>query len=529
MRFIKFIIVLTLVSFLVQCKRSDTPLSWDADYSLPLIHGSLGMADLIPDSLVALGTDSSIILTYEGNLLNVDLSEILTLPDTVILDTFQAPFPTPINVSPGQVFISDPGEQELQLSGISLSSVKIESGTVEYVLESTVKGIVKYTYEIPSATDATGNIFSKTITVPAASAGNTSTVSGTFSLDGYNMDLKGQSGQDFNKIMTNINCKVALSNPTDVSISSADIITASNEFKDILIEEAEGYFGQHQHSTGLDYSAFDGFNNWISGAIDIDDLDVDLVIKNGVGIDLFMTLNQLVAVGNNSSVSLIHSMISDLISLPRPTRYYDSIVPTTYTTHLDPLNSNIDEFFEALPSEIGYDLDIEVNPMGNVSGYNDFYRSNAPIGVFINASMPLSLIANDLTLEDTITLSLDEAGELNKLVLYIDVENGFPIQADIEMGILDVNDKIISRVFSPTIIENAKVDLNGVVTETISSNHEIVLNSKDVERLKANGKVVLTISFNTPGNQHLVIYDSYRLNFSVKADANITISDQNEN
>lgn len=517
-----------LIVFLANCKRSENPLSWDSDYTLPLVHGSLGVSDLIPDSLLSVAPDSTVMLVYEGSLLEVDMTEILMMPDTIIVDTFQVPFPSTVNLSPGQVFINIPDEQDLNLPGVYLSNAKIHSGVLAYEIESTVAGKVTYTYEIPSAQDWMGNIFSKSVTVPAASGGGTSTVSGTFDLDGYYLDLTGQNGLDLNVVLTNINCKIAESNTSDVSVSSADNIIVSNNFQEITIEEAEGYFGQHSISSGLEYASFEGFKKWVSGAIDIDDLDVDIVIKNGVGVDLFLQLNELTATGNSSSVSLNNAMIGDLITLARPTRYYDSIIATTYSNHLDPTNSNVDNFLETMPTEIGYNVDVEINPLGNVSGYNDFYYMDSPLGIYLNASMPLSLIASDLTLQDTLSFSVDDAIGLNELLLYIDVDNGFPIEADIELGILDVNDKLMSRVFSPTLIESATTDVNGKVTESTSSQHEILLSSKDLERLRDNGKVLLTVQFNTPGNQHVTLYDSYRLEYKVKADANITISTSNE-
>lgn len=523
------IIILGIVLLTFGCKRSDESLSWNSDYTLPLVHGSLGVKDLIPDSLISLDVDSSIILTYEGKLLNLDLDEILKLPDTTILDTFQAPFPSPVNFSPGQVFLNVPEEQALQLSGIELSYAHIKNGLVAYELESSVQGIVTYTYEIPSATDWMGNIFSKSITVPAAPSGGTSSVSGTFKLDDYRLDMTGQNGVSYNKVLTNINCKISTSNNADVSVSSTDIIQVSNSFQELTIAQAEGYFGQHQISTGLEYVSFDGFNKWISGTLDIGDLEVDLIIKNGVGVDLFLQLNELIAEGSDKTVSLIHNTLGQLISLARPTRYNDSIVPTVHAIHLSESNSNVNEFLEALPKAIGYDLEAEINPLGNVSGYHDFYDVNAPVGVFISASMPLSLLAEDLTLEDTLAVGLEGVSGLNQLTLYVEVENGFPLDADIEIGVLDLNDKIISRVFSPTLIESGVLGADGKVSKSSVSNHKIVLNSKDIERIKASGKVVLTVKFNTPGNQRTVLYDSYLLDYNVKADANITIADLNGN
>ncbi|CAG5078625.1 hypothetical protein [Parvicella tangerina] len=523
MRWTCVILSLGLI-ILLGCRKKEAPLSWNSGYMVPLVHGSLGIEDLIPDTLVSVDVDSSILLRYEGELLNLDLTEILTIPDTVMRDTFLVPFPSQVNLSPGQVFINIPEEQELALQGVSLSQAKLFSGTVDYQLESTVQGDVTYTYEIPSATDWMGNIFRKTITVPAASSGSVSLQTGSFSLDGYYLDMQGQSGVEYNKVLTTINCKIAESNSSDVSVSSSDKIIVANEFKDVVIEEAEGYFGQHTISTGLNFATFSGFSKWVSGSIDIEDLELNLTLKNGLGIDAFLRINQLLSQGVNSTVSLSHSIIGELITLSRASRYYDSIVPSVYETHLNASNSNVDNFLESLPQEVEYDIEVEVNPLGNVSGYNDFYDMDAPIGVFLDASMPLSLIANNLTLQDTLTIDLSGAASVNEVTLLLEIMNGLPLQANVEIGVLDANDKVVSRIFSPNVVPSALVGSDGKVSSSSSSEHEVLIDSQDMSRIRENGRLLLTVVFDSPGNQHVKIYNSYRLAYSVKADASITIT-----
>lgn len=528
MKYIRIIsICLLFISFL-GCSKVTEPLSWDSNYTVPLLHGSLGLEDLVPDSLITLDADSSLVLTFEGNLLDMDLSEILVIPDTILRDTFQAPFPSPVDFAPGQTFIDIPEEQNLQINGVYLKSAKIASGVVTYELQSTVQGVVTYTYEIPSAIDWMGNQFTKSITVPAASSGSTETVSGSFDLNGYYLDMTGQSGNNNNVIETVINCKISTSNSSPVAVSSADVIIVNNKFESIIIEEAEGYFGNHSISTGLEYSTIEGFSKWVSGEIDIDELDVDLTLKNGVGVDIFIRLNQLVAQGGDQNVSLVSGFLGELISLSRATRYFDSIVPSTYDIEMDQSSSNIDNFLETLPHQIGYDLDVEVNPLGNVSGFNDFYDRDAPIGVYINASMPLDLIANNLTLEDTLKIEIGDEVPLNSLILDLEVENGFPLEAEVQLAILDQNNKIISRVFSPSQIEAASLGSNDRVDEVSIGLHEIRINGLDLERIRSHGKVLLTVVFNTPGSDHLTLYNSYRLNYKVHANANVTITARSE-
>lgn len=523
-----FIVNILLILFISSCKRDRSPLEWDADYLAPICYGELGIEHLLPDTLLENQLDSSVMLKYEGNLVGLDLGDIVAIPDTTIRDTFSIPLPSVVQFTPGQVFINDPQEEQLQLTGIELKTAKIKSGQLNYELKSSIVGQVIYTYQIPSAKDWQGNIFSKTITVPATTTGNLAVVSGSFDLSGYYLDLTGMSGNGFNKILTNINCKVDPNNSSSVGISGADYIYISNQLAGVIIEEAEGYFGTHQISTGIQYEAFESFSKFISGGVDLASLEIDVLLSNGIGVDAFITINDLISARGNTSVSLQHSVVGELITMARPIKSGTQIIPSEYQFQLNDQNSNVVSFVELLPTQVGYDLDLVINPMGNISGFNDFYYSEAPIGLFLNAEMPLSLAANDLTLQDTLLVDLGADALLNELTLLVEVENGFPLEAQIELAVLDMNNHIAERVLSPNLIPAASLNGSGRVIESVNSNHEIYLSPKNLERLRSNGKLLLTVIFNTPSGQKVTIYQDNRLKFVVKADANIKISLGNE-
>jgi hypothetical protein len=178
-----------------------------------------------------------------------------------------------------------------------------------------------------------------------------------------------------------------------------------------------------------------------------------------------------------------------------------------------------------LPSAIGYDLDVEINPLGNISGYNDFIDRDSPLRFFINASMPLSFIASDLVLVDTIEINLADTSMLNTMKLMIEAKNGFPLGAEISMAVLDQNDKITNYIFSPNILQPANLGSDGKVSESVMSYHEIELIGKDLERLKQFGKVILTVKFDSGDNLNPVkIYDYYSLDYDIKANANVKIT-----
>lgn len=519
--FILFLACLAVLS----CNKRDNPLTWNADWTAPLAHGQLTISDLLPDSLLVSNPDSSIQLVFNSDLYTLDFNDLVELPDTVLSDTFSLPLITPVSFSPGQVFINQPEENVLQTSGAQLTLLIVKSGKLNYTLESTVKGDVIYTYQIPSAIDANGVAFSKSVNVPAAGVGARSVVSGSFDLDGYTMDLTGTSGNTYNTILTSIDCKVNPNFATNVSVSSQDTIFISNKLASITIARAEGYFGQHSISTGMGSSTFSGLDMFSSGNISINELDVQLTIENGIGAD---ALIEVLGVSSNNAagnqIQLNHSIIGTTQQLNRAYQNGGAFYPSQLIFNLDETNSNITTMMSSLPNVIGYDFNVTINPLGNISGYNDFLDINSPLKLSLNANMPLNVLANNLTLVDTLDLNIADTSILNSMTLMIDMENGFPLNASVSMAVLDQNDKVTSYIFSPSQINSATVGMDGKVSSESSSYHELFISGKDMERIKAYGKVVLTVQFNSPSTVPVKIYDYYALKYDVKADANITIS-----
>ena len=103
-------------------------------------------------------------------------------------------------------------------------------------------------------------------------------------------------------------------------------------------------------------------------------------------------------------------------------------------------------------------------------------------------------------------------------MLNINLENGFPLEAQIDLLLLDENDIIIGHVLSPTLVPSASVDGSGIVSAFSTSTHQLMLNQTDFNALIQNKKIVLKIIFNTPiSSNHIDIYDYYKLKFNVVA------------
>ncbi len=511
------------VLLLASCQKEREKLQWDTDWTAPIAHGTLNLQNLIGDSLFTSNPDSSLLLKYEAELLKFDVSELIDLKDTTFTEVFALPFFNPVDFSPNQSFINQPENNQLLIEGAELTSVGLKNGTISYTLESTIQGNVIYTYQIPSATDANGNIFSKEVYVSAASANARSFKSGSFSLAGYTLDMTGPNGDETNRISTNINVKVNPNNSGPVSVSNQDTIFIKNTMGAISIQNAQGYFGMHSINSGVSSSALNLFDKLISGGFDIQNLSIDFKIENGIGVDAVVSIAQLFGKTTTSQINLNHSVIGVANSIDRALKIGGTISSSEFVVQMNQSNSNIIVLVEMMPDSLGYEIDVIVNPLANISGYGDFIDADFPLRVLLDATMPFGFIANELTLLDTINLNINDTLGLNSLALNLEINNGYPLAARIDISILDVNDMVVGHLVSPGEILAGEVDpTTQKVSHATLSYNTLTITSKDLITLKKNKKLLLKLVFDSPDSySQLPIYDYYKIDYSIKGTANV--------
>jgi hypothetical protein len=518
-----------LLSFLLlvlfSCRKRERAIEWNVDMLYPLINGNLSIGNILPDSILHTNADSSLSIRFETTLLSLSIDSLAAIPDTTFELAYALPLFIPITVVPGQQIINNPEENKLSIDGAELTEVIVKSGNVNYRIESTIPGDIIYTYTIPSAKDANGIVFSKQIAIPKSNGSVNSIVTGSFSLANYIIDLRGLNGNKTNTLLTTVNAKLSPTNLGNITVSNIDTLLISNTISEVKIEKAEGYFGQHDFQIGPETTYIDYFNRITAGSINIDELNASLTLENGIGVDAFLRINSLFSKRQNESpVVLQHSMIGTNHVMNRGYKMGNSVVPTQLQFNLNSSNSNLKNLLTSFPDSLGYDAFVQINPLGNISSFNDFVYAANPLRLLLNVDMPLNVVANQLTLVDTLLLDINDESALNDLALFIDIENGFPMNASIQLTILDGNNMTVSNILVPGVIPSGSIGSNNRVSDPSKTYHEIKLLPKDLENIQRYKKLKLQVVFNSPQSNHLYIYDYYQLKYFIRAQSNVKIS-----
>lgn len=499
------------------------------DLLAPLFKTSLSINNLLQDSTIQINSDTSLTLVYETSIFDINSNSIYQIPDTVFSDKLAIPFNA--TISPGIPFITQAEDVTLSLEdGVELSYAEIESGFIEIEISSAIKERTILTYTIFSATNQNGDTLVIQELIPAATATTNSYFKKKYDVSGYRLDLRGSTTKH-NTLVVKAQTMV---DPTAsaVFVSTSDTVTINNKIIGLIPSYVKGYFGTQKMHFGPEVINFNPFSKIIAGTIDIDQVDVNLNFKNGIGIDGRVTINQLQTLNTiqTTNTNLTHASIGAPLNINRATE--TNITPeVNYVNNIVAINtgnSNVDQLLEILPNQLLYDIDVNINPLGNISGGNDFLFKKHPLSIMLDVRLPLSLVANNLTLADTVDLSLasqENASEINGGNLFLYAENGFPFDATVNLELYDANLNYIDKLTVLNKIESAPVNTALRVTSVRSSKITIPLSSTDIDNLYAAKKVILKIAFTTIAQPQFVkIYSGYAIDIKLVGDFTYNVS-----
>lgn len=516
--------VIAALLALAGCRKDIGNASWETGALLPLAYTTLTLDDLLTGVQVQSAPDSFVTLVYENELYAIAPDSLVDIPDTTIANAYNYAFSAFINLSGGDYIVSNQTAQtKYELGGAELTSVRIRSGGIWFNVKSKVEAPIDFTYALPTAT-LNGSAFTATVTIPAATSTTYGTLSQFFDLSGYEIDLRGSAGDKVNTVVTSTTARISPSFQGTVMVENTDTINSMITFSAIKPDFAIGYFGDEALDIGPESAPFSIFRQVIGGGMSVEDIRIDLQLENGIGADAQLNITSLSSVNERTGVTvpLSHSLIGATTNIDRA-YYLNGDLQHTYNSFsLTTQNSNIKQFIENLPGTLQYSLKAKVNPLGNVSGHKDFLAYGEGLKAKLRAELPLSLVATDLALADTIDVRIDEEDgkkiKTGKLNLFAD--NGFPLSAGVKIYIIDdQGNKVDTLVASPYLIEAAPIDANRKVTGQRLTKMVIPISGAKLEALIKWKRLGLVTTFNTSGQPgYIMIYSHYNIGLKLTGD-----------
>ena len=473
--------------------------SWDTEDLLPLINASLSINNLLPDSVLQANPDSSMKIVYQNDIFHFSMDTLFKIPDTSLIKAYTVP--VPVTVQPGQPVVNNNlSETTYNLHQAQLRTIIIKSGFVNYNIRSSIHEVTNFVYGLPCAT-LNGVPFTINISVPAAVGNTPGVYNQTYDLSGYIIDLTGINKNKINTIYTSLTALVSPSGHA-VLVNPTDSLVINNTFQKFIPYYAKGYFGEDTLKIGPSETDFSMFKRIVDGTIQLEDVNFNLSIENPIGLDAQVFINNLNSINTRkgTNISLVNSVIGSPININRASESGGNVFPTYANFPLNTGNSNIKPMIENLPDKFGYSMQMITNPLGNISGSNDFIYSDKLLKVIMNMEIPLSFVANNLTLVDTLALNIASNSGVQNIksgTITLIADNGFPFNATLQIYLLNAHNVAIDSLFSNVnTIDAAPINSSLRATGKKTTKIIIPLSESKMNLLYNTKKAISKIKFN---------------------------------
>jgi hypothetical protein len=513
-----------------QSCRKEGP-SWNTGVVLPLAHASLSIDNLITDSL-SVNSANGVRLVYSTKFLGLNMDTLLDIPDVDTTVYYHLLFGY-ADLAPGYDLIppnTAAAQTPIGVNNIQLITGILNNGLMHLSLQNDIRRRVIIRYQIPCAT-LNGVPFDTSFTIAAAPDSLHSTfVNAVINLYAYSIDFTGTNHDRVNTITTLFTAQI---DPTETSITRIyprDTVAARTTFSEIKPFYLRGYFGNQTIDIGPEETGFSLFQKVQNGTLGLDSLTMTLDIDNYIGMDSRLTINNIWSrrSATGLTVYLNHPIIGTPINVNRGvySSNWGEVIPSSYNYTFDNSNSNAKALVENMPDKLGYDVTLVTNPLGNVSGNNDFFFSAHTFDATLNVEMPLNIFADQLVIADTIIpdfSSFENHDNILKGTLTLTAANSFPFDAVIDIYFIDAMQNVTGSVVAASnVISSGPVSLiNGYYVSQGFSNSllNIPLNETQTQALFHSSKVVFVARFDTNSNPvYAKIYGSNRLDINLSAD-----------
>jgi hypothetical protein len=517
--------VLILAFTVSGCRKELDLANWDVDLLAPLAEGTINVSNYAPENLISIGTGDLIHLILDEELLSIGLDTLIGIPDYSVDTSFFVPFDYPVDWPPGLPFLEQTSNTKFDLKGARLTYAIIRESSISVELNNTINKPVLFIYEISSAS-LNGDTFRIEERIEAKTK-----FKKDYDLNGYELDLRGPSQKEYNTIYTKAIAMIHPDEATGYKFRANEKFDVVSTITNVIPEYVLGYFG-NQTAIYAESQSLDVFDQIPFTSANITDFELKMIIDNGIGADLKLVIDQL---GSENTVTeanatLQHSIIGSPQLFTRAINLFDPENPAKHiskTFTFTDENSNLDQLLELRPNNFTADLNLEVNPLGNISRGNDFVYYGHDLTATMRADIPLIVSAKGLQLSDTFDFNYrpDEKNNpldrLNYGTMRFILSNGYPIEAGVQFYLMDsIGNQLDSLLLERTWIAGAVEEQSGLVEKPAKSVLEVPIDQELFMTMELANRMRVNAILNTVGLDSVHIRANQKLDFKVVADIN---------
>ena len=523
---------LYLALIFTSCKKTDeidlSTLQTYHHVAIPLVSAEIDVEDMLErdtGDIISTGNDGELFLAYVTPPTTINASEIIDIPDqTFSISVNPAPQNLPSLIN--SISFSDTNINAFTFPlGEELSSIDFSQGILTIEILNNLSHEVVLEITIPSLVNAQGIFFSDNLT---ASANNPAVTQAN--LSNYTFDLtKGSLG--FNEMVVYLEVTI---NGSGSPIYTTDDLTFSFTMDNLEFSSIFGDIKYQQFDLGSIPLPLDIFSNSESAVqFLLTNPEIKHTIQNSFGFTANMGMQSMyyedlqgVFLGNvlydSSASGNLQAAPFYFPTIEQPATQGDSV---TSVITMDAANSTINELINSTPKSIVSSPVVVVNADSTISN-NNFILSSSNISVSTEITLPLEGYAGGWVMGDTIPFDfkVDELfssqTDIDSAVIKFSTTNGWPIEVDFTLQLLDSNFNLLSSIADGEIVlQSAALDANGRVVE--DSEQKVTFLGCDescVDNLNQTKHVILLVTAGTSdydNQQSVKIYSDYKLQLSM--------------
>ncbi|HRS53340.1 MAG TPA: hypothetical protein P5250_01365 [Bacteroidales bacterium] len=521
-----------LIIITTSCKKDEYNLNklstsgeWSPDVALPLVYASLSLEDVLADyEHTNYITDSSNLcyLVYQNKVFSNNAENIIHIPNQFVNTT------ATININGNSLPIGNDETTNINklytfnfANGEIIDSIYIKSGLLTFNVNSNLNYDATIIVTFPSLITPNNTPFSKTLTL---TAGYNPTYQ--LNIDGCIMKF-GIGGASSNQIPIQYTIIVHGNGSPN---NSPYTINFNESFLDIKFSKIYGYLGQFSFDVPTDTVNIKLYNNYLWGYIDYEDSRIYLNMNSSLGIPLKMHVTDFEAKNSNNSTNSIFIIgngvplfYSPYIIQPAPFTYPFSI---SETIKLNKYNSNVSNAMLISPNYFYCKPNINTNPSGLT---HNFAFDTSKFSFNMKVELPLHDDAWNFIFQDTIPFNLDNIEKMEYLQLNIDLSNKFPIDAILQIYLVDSTNTKLDSLFKPNqniiIAATPGPAPDYLVTNPVKKYTTIIMDKARLQKLKNIKKLFIRshlVSYNNGANT-VKIYSFYTIDVKISARAKMKV------
>ena len=467
----------------------------EIELALPLINSEFFVSDFTgeggPDNVsIRIDADDRVTLVYNGDVVRQNVNAVFQpVPffEFPILDTaFTVPVPFPPDQRVDRAIF---GNSNFRLSFLSPFEEDVD-----------------VTLTIPQLSKD-GQVFTIDLTVPYSGTTPNEYTSEIFPVQGWTLESE--------ENIIDIIYDARSSDGTRLKFTGVVM-----SFDVVVFDYIEGYFGSEIFDIQGDFIPIGVFDNWVSGGLSFVDPKVKIFVENAFGFpvrSIFNTMQVITTTGE--ALDMESEIIDNNVDFAYPALDEQGEIKIT-ELEFNKDNSNIVDLFKEKVRRVTYDIDAGANPDmdENIVG---FVNKDSYFLVNVDVELPLEGTVNNLVLQDTVELNLEDLDDVDRAEFKTVVVNDFPADVTVQGYFYDANNVLLDSIFQQRLVLPA-AEVNPT-TGIATPGEEIVtfepFSNERFENIKAGEKVLVNVKINTEqaSADPLWIYNYYGIVFKVGA------------